>query len=312
MCKFTSDIARVRLSEVYPEWKQALTGDHKSIWTRGVTAWQDYVYYRCVSTAFAEATKTTHKDDLPYGLMNTYHQAFYRSLMVELRSAIGGDTDNLLNSKRGEYSMRAVLKSIAETPITRAHLFEINGLEYDYQKRKDLDDEEIRAALDKGGAGIIPATHAGWRFSHGLHLTVDRLTGKDPLSRSTDDVIPADLFLKAESALKTRTEKLLLFVNKHIAHAATEESIKRESKTVPSRIDAEDIEQTFGALIGTFDLLATELFHWGHFSFKLDVSSKLQGVEKAFGLETGSANLIKTYRGFNDRLESELRKWRPI
>jgi hypothetical protein len=312
MCWFSSNVKRVRLSEVYPEWKQALTGEHKSIWTRGVTAWQDYVYYRCVSQAFAEAAKTPAKDGLPYGLMNTYHQAFYRSLMVELRSAIGGDSDSLLNVRRGEYSIRAVLKSIAETTITRAHLFEANEVEYEYETKKALDEEEIRNALHKEGFGVIPSTYAGWRTSMSLHLTIDRLTGKSEGIRSPNDVIPPKIFLKAEKALKNRTEKLLIFVNKHIAHAATKESIEAESRTVPSRIHAEDIEETFGALIGTFDMLASDLFCWGGYSFRLDVSSKLEGVEKAFGLKPGEANLNRTYQEFSKKFDSELRKWRPV
>lgn len=312
MCKFSSDFARVRLSEVYPEWKQALTGEHKSIWSRGVTAWQDYVYYRCVSFAFAEAAQSSGKEDLPYGLMNTYHQAFYRSLMVELRSAIGGDGDSLLNSKRGEYSIRAVLKSIAETNITRAHLFEVNGMEYEYETKKLLDEKEVRENLEKGGAGIMPSTYASWRFSHDLHITVDKLTGTTAHNRSKEDIIPPVLFLNAESALKARTEKLLVFVNKHIAHAATKESIEAESRTVPSRIDAKDIEDAFGALTGTFDMLASDLFCWGSYSFQLDVSSKLSGVEKAFGLEKGEVDLRKKYREFTNNFETNLRKWRPV
>jgi hypothetical protein len=300
------------IQDFYSEWKQALTGEHKSIWSRGVTAWQDYVFYRCVCHAFAEAAKTSAKDGLPYGLINTYHQAFYRSLMVELRSAVGGDKDSLFNCKQGEYSIRAVLKSLAETKITRAHLFETNGMDYEYEKKKALDDKEICEALKTEGSGIIPSTHASWKFSYDLHATVDKLTDKTEHSRSPHDIIPPELFSRADNNLKARTEKLLIFVNKHIAHAATKESIEAESRTVPSRIDTVDIEDTFGALVGTFDMLVSDLFCWGYYSFQLDVSSKLQGVEKAFGLEKGTANLNKTYRELTEKFDSKLRKWRPI
>lgn len=302
----------LRLKEAYVAWKQALAGDHKSIWSRGVTAWQDYVYYRCVSTAFEAAAQSPAKHNLPYGLMNTYHSAFYRSLMIELRSEIGGERDKLLKDKHAEHSLSAVLNSIAETKITRAGLFRVNEMEYEYAARKALDEKVIYDALSKEGAGIIPSTHAGWRMSSDLHQRIDELTGKSEQSRSPDDIIPNKIFLDAGCTLRNHTEKLLLFVNKHIAHAATRESIELESRTVPSKIGSEDIEETFGALIGTFDMLSSDLFCWGHYSFSLDVSSKLNGVEKAFGLESGVVDLSNTYRSFTKKLDTKIRKWRPI
>lgn len=301
-----------QFQDFYHQWKQALTGEHKSIWTRGVTAWQDYVYYRCVSHAFSEALKTPAKNELPHGLMNTYHNAFYKSLMMDLRSAIGGNNDDLSDPKKGEYSIRAVLRSIAATTITRADLFDLNGIDYEYESKRTKDEEEIRKAFETPRFGIIHSNYGGWKFSEKLHLTVDRLTGKNAQSRSANDVIPSQLFLDAETALRTRTDKLVFFVNKHIAHAATKESTEAESPTVPSRINTEDLEETFGALIGTFDMLASDLFCWADYSFNLDVSSKLEGVEKAFGLENGTANLNKTYRELTEKFDLKLRKWRPI
>ena len=302
----------LRLEEAYQAWREALTGEHKSIWSRAVTAWQDYVYYRCISTAFEAASQGSTKQQLPYGLMNTYHTAFYRSLMVELRSEIGGERDKLLKDKHGEHSLSAILNSIADTKITRAGLFRVNGMDYEYAARKALDEKEIYDALSKEGAGIIPSTHAGWRMSSDLHQRIDELTGKSEQSRSPEDIIPNKIFFDAGCTLRNHTEKLLLFVNKHIAHAATKESIELESRTVPSKIGSEDIEETFGALIGTFDMLSSDLFCWGHYSFNLDVSSKLNGVEKAFGLETGVVDLNKTYRDFTNKLDTKIKKWRPI
>lgn len=295
----------------YPVWKEALTGEHKGIWIRVVQAWHDYLFYRSVCKCFAEAEKTPVKDGLPYGLMNAYHHTFYRSAMVELRSAIGGPNDTLFDS-RGEHSLRAVLSSIAATKITRAKLFEANKIDYEFKTKQLLDEEEFRSFIQKQGSGFVPSTYAGWRFSSDLHLTVDKLTATNEHNRSPDDVIPSNIFTDAGKELDKRTQKLTVFINKHIAHAATAESIKVKSQILPSRIEAQDLEDAYGALAGTFDFLASELFCWADYSFNLDVSYKLEGVEKAFGLTKGSANLKMTYREFSDKFNQKLRKWRPI
>ncbi len=303
---------QVPLNEAYPEWIKALSGKHKSIWSRSVSAWHDYVFYRCVSGAFSEAAKTEMKDSLPYGLMHAYHQAFYRSIMVELRSAVGGDNDDLLDPKRGAYSIRAVLKSMSRTSIKRAQLFEAASREYEYEEERKLDEQEVKAFHASNASGTVPSNHAKWKLSSDLHEAIDRLCGKNPCTRTPDDLIPRDVFEIANKTLKERTERLSLFVNKHIAHAATEESIEAESRTVPNEINSDDLEETFGALAGTFDMLASDLFSLGHFSFQLDVTSKLKGVEQSFGLRKNSAAFQKKYRELTDKFDLKLRKWRPV
>lgn len=311
MGRRNSPTALRQLKAVYPEWKEALAGKHKPIWSRLVTAWHDYVYFRCVTCAFAKAAKTDTQKRLPYGLINAYHSSFYRAQMVELRSAIGGDRGTL-HEKNAEISMRAILRSMAETSILRGQLFELNETDYEYEDKRLLSEMEIKNAFSTTGFGVVPSTYASWRFSRDLHVFIDQLTGKTESTRSKDDQIPAQLFVKAEKSLKRRTQKLLLFVNKHVAHAATSESIARESRRVPRRIVAEDLERTFGALSGTYDMLASDLFGWGHYSFNLDISPKLSGVEHAFGLGVDKAKLQITYRKLNDRFDRRLRMWRPL
>lgn len=295
----------------YPVWKEALIGEDKGIWTRVVNAWRDYVFFRSVLNCFAKAKKSRAKDGFPDGLMDAYYRAFFRSAMVELRSAIGGKNDTLFGSN-GQHSLRAVLKSIVETRITRANLFEANKIDYEFKTKQLLEEEEICRSMQKQGGGFVPSTYAGWRFSSDLHLTVDKLTATNEHNRSPDDVIPSNIFTDAGKELDKRTQKLTVFINKHIAHAATAESIKVKSQILPSRIEAQDLEDAYGALAGTFDFLASELFCWADYSFNLDVSYKLEGVEKAFGLTKGSANLNMTYREFSDKFNQKLRKWRPI
>jgi hypothetical protein len=201
---------------------------------------------------------------------------------------------------------------MSETTILRGQLFDLNGTDYEYENKRLRDKIDIEKAFSTIGFGVVPSTYATWRFSRDLHVLIDQLTGKTESTRSKDDRIPAQLFIKAEKSLKRRTQKLLLFVNKHVAHAATSESIARESRKVPRRIVTEDIERTFGALCGTYDMLASDLFGWGHYSFNLDISAKLSGVENAFGLGVDKAKFRNIYRRLNDRFDLRLRKWRPI
>lgn len=58
-------------------------------------------------------------------------------------------------------------------------------------------------------------------------------------------------------------------------------------------------------------MLATELFHWGSFSFHLDISNKLNGLEKAFGLKAGEHDFKKVSNDLRDKFDKKLIKWRP-
>ena len=303
---------QTHLKDAYAEWKKALAGPHKSIWSRAVSAWHDYAFFRCVSHGFSEAAKTSRKDDLPYGLMNAYHRAFYKSVMVELRSAIGGDNDSLWNPKNGEYSIRAVLRSMGNFSITRESLFELNEIEYEFESKKRLDEKEFLDFIKSGGSGILPSSHASWHFSKELHDAIDTLCGCDEATRSSQDTIPVEVFQKAESELKNQCGNLLIFVNKHVTHAATQQSIETANLRVPDRINAHDIEKAFGALTGTYDMLASDLFRMGHFSFNLDISTRLKGVEEALGQPIGAFRFKEFHHDLTRKFERNLRVWRPF
>ena len=294
----------------YPVWKEALTGKHKGIYTRGVTAWSNYVYYRCVVHAFLEAEKTQAKARLPYGLMNSYRNSFFVSTAIDLRSAIGGEKDSLFG-KKGVHSLTAVLRSMAETRITRVGLFKANEIKYEYEDEEMQGSENMQKNYVEMGFGSPLSAWTAWQKSRDLHQIIDKLTSKNAASRSPDDVIPSKVFADAIKNLDYQTKCLTSFVNKHVAHAATQDSIFWESGNV-SKISLDDFENTFSALIGTFDMLASELFRWAGYSFRLDVRSKLNAVEESFGVQMGSACLGEKYSELSCKLDNEIRKWRPI
>jgi hypothetical protein len=242
--------------------------------------------------------------------MNTYSNSFFISTAIDLRSAIGGKDDSLFN-KKGVHSLTAVLNSIAKTRITRVGLFEANKIKYEYEADEREGLENLKKSYAEMGFGSPLSACTAWQESRDLHQIIDKLTLKNPASRSPNDIIPSMFFDNVIKNLDHQTKNLTSFVNKHIAHAATQDSINMASEKV-SDISLDDFENTFSALIGTFDMLASELFRWAGYSFQLDVRSKLNGVEESFGVQVGSAGLGEKYSELSCKLDNKIRKWRPI
>jgi hypothetical protein len=128
-----------------------------------------------------------------------------------------------LDGMRGVYSLTSLLNDIIEHSdlLTRKQIFDAEKIEYDYAviQAKQL---EFRQKMRNAGqtSYMIPRDLQD-NSHHFRHMQIDRLIGVAPSDRKPSDQIPKALLESLNTKICSSAERVKIYVDKFVAHAAT-------------------------------------------------------------------------------------------
>ena len=173
--------------------------------------------YRVIEAARAMAKNGSdgrpEVSTLLHGLLD---RCFFESFAMSIR--------RLLDARSDVYSLARVLDEVAANShlFTRANMLQIREFPYDYEKvRTDL----VKANPPSPYIGQMVG-HEFFRceLSKQVHEDIDKLCGVTPDRRSPCDSICRSIVTQMRNSLEDQKEKVVLWVNKFVAHSSTSES----------------------------------------------------------------------------------------
>ena len=200
-------------------------------------------------------------------LNGTMHRLIDDGFFVSQAVAIRRLTDTYgLTGERGVYSLTGLLNDMRANChlMTRAHILAADGLDYDpevvEEAYRQYCTEQRRAGKD---AYFVPDGLDSHLVKE-RHKTIDRLAGVNQANRSRDDHIRPEIFDHLREKVTSVCDKVIEYVNKYVAHAATPTSrAAAEADGVGlnlSRLD--DAHEAICKVAGFVDLhLLTETSH---------------------------------------------------
>lgn len=245
------------LDEIWQIWSDCLKGeDHNSIQNQLTRM----VWYEAIYRMVLESRRVTHRHNpseppINYALHQFIDQNFFEAHLSRVRKIIGDQQRDSLFGAKGVFSFWSLLKDIKrrQSEITRIKYFQLIKFPYDRELLMIKQREFIKKiALDKT-AFMIPR-----EFDVGptddAHLTFDGYSDKTPQTRSEEDVASPKFFESIENDLSA-ADKIVDFVNKSIAHAATPES-RQEVNFTDIKIPFQKIWQINRHLAKVFNKLS--------------------------------------------------------
>jgi len=135
------------------------------------------------------------------------------------------DANYGLEGSRGVYSLDAIRKNLKNyrEELTREKYLYLRGLPYDYSKIREKGLAFILNQPPRNEKFILIPNELDWERIEDAHETFDRLSDTNPDNRKPSDLIKKQILERLEDKLKD-CEKINIYVNKFIAHAATTES----------------------------------------------------------------------------------------
>jgi len=211
------------LKQAWQNWIMCLRGeDENSIFNQITLMLWDTAIFRVIG----ESQKDKFNKNPQTPRMNRQLYSFvYRNYLHTQCAYIRRITDpnSSLTGKYGTYSLGAIINDliIYREKLSREKYLDLQGLPYDYSKRKD---NELAFCLKQPlGKGFFVPEELNWWKIKDAHETFDRLSHSNLDKRKPSDLIDENLLVSLRDKLED-SRKIHLYVNKFIAHAATLES----------------------------------------------------------------------------------------
>ena len=215
--KTTCAPCRNQLHEKWEDWLHAVTSDDpNSLQNQNDLLVHDLVLLLMLDYApWLELTHDGQQVRLSSTLLSHLAQTVRDALMQRIRRI--SEQKNTDHNK-GVYSLGAVLTDMSAHAhlMTRANLFDVWKAPYE---------------TDPNTTGVEAISLR--LQTEDLHRTIDQMTGTTSGNRAPDDTIPKDWFGRRIRRLRTRAERIMNFVDKYIAHAATPHS---RARIAPERL----------------------------------------------------------------------------
>ena len=206
-------------------WKTCLDGaDRNSIFKQiHLMMWNAAVFNLLNESRKFAATDSKGRKEINGMIHSFMDRCFFDSQFLYIRRLT--DSEDMEGS-RGVFSLAALLKDMkANTAlISRANLFLIDGLEYDYDLvfKKEMAYAEEQAK--KGSASYwLPSEFDSYSILE-RHKLIDALSGTAEDRRQPTDFARVEIFDFLITKIKAASTDISLHVNKFIAHSATPES----------------------------------------------------------------------------------------
>ena len=195
------------LNKKFGEWKKWYSGDNYSVCAQIRQMLKDtaifYVINEARKYANTDANGNPELNDMVHGLIN---RTFLKTQALSIRK--------LYDNRDDVISLRRLLNDIESNKVylTRQNILSALELPYDY-------DKGINEGRHNNDSGLmIKSAH-----SENVHKNIDLLTGVEYTKRQPNDMVQEHLLKKLGKRLD-KCKPIVNFVNKIVAHAATQES----------------------------------------------------------------------------------------
>jgi hypothetical protein len=240
-------------AELHAKWVRCLDAKHRnSIMQQLYEQTQHHAIYRLIVAARRMAPTDPHGTPLtPRHVHSLIDCCYFDSTLAAIRRQL---EPHPIDGERGVHSLMTLVLHMQRNRhlFTRANLFSIAGLPMDSEPRRARLLTWLRDPHRDDGAAFLPQGADPGPIDE-LHRQVDRLTGTSPERRSVSDTISDHIF----SSLSLRLEAfspLKALATKHIAHAATQESINADV-SIPEHASLSNIWAAHETLCRTAQLL---------------------------------------------------------
>jgi hypothetical protein len=196
-----------KLNEKCKEWKKLYSEDDDSVCSQIRDMLLDAAVFNAINEARKYATTDAQGNpelnELVHGLIN---RSYLKTQSLSIRK--------LYDNRNDVISLRRLINDMKENKafITRENILSAFELPYDYE-------EAIKEGHLTNNSKIV----AEGAHSENVHKNVDLLAGVEPAQRQPNDTI-RDSVLDQLNKLLDKYKPIVNFVNKIVAHAATEES----------------------------------------------------------------------------------------
>lgn len=203
-------------------WIDILSGDDiNSIGKQLTLLTLDTAVYRLINDSRKFAPKNRDGVIKLNGLVHAQiDKWFFSSYLVSIRKLVDTNSSSTCG-RRGVHALLPLLNDMKNKRehFTRENTFFAEGLPYEYDSIKKKSFERCFETDD-----FHVTTDYDWQSSHIRHVAFDKLSETTDNQRSPSDIISNNVFNYLLDKTNDITEKLIDYVKKRIAHAATEES----------------------------------------------------------------------------------------
>lgn len=207
------------------EWRDRLEGDDIHSIRRQINnmLWRS-AFYRSIN----ESRRFLLDDGKGGKLANgSLHGLINDGYVLMQAAAIRRLVDNASSSgKKGVNSLHGLIRDIRDCCdlLTRENVLAARGLTYNYEPAMARAREDARVKAEKRGETAYAVSGEGWASARYWHETWDQLCGSTENTRLPTDHPHPEVFDRLLEGLKTEAGSVKNFVDKFIAHSATQES----------------------------------------------------------------------------------------
>ena len=214
------------LEDVWQVWCDCLKGeDHNSIQNQLIRmVWFEAIYRMVLESRRLTQNHYSNKPPINYAFHQFIDQNFIDAHLSRVRKIIGDKQRDSLLGVKGVFSFWSLLKDIKsrQSEITRIKYFQLIKVPYDRELIMLKKREFTRSIAKEQTAFMIPR-ECDVGPTDDAHFTFDGYSDRSAQNRSEADIASPKFFESIENSLSS-ADKIIDFVNKSIAHAATPES----------------------------------------------------------------------------------------
>ena len=195
------------ISKKFREWKKWYSENELSICAQINLMIIDAAVFHTINEAKKYAsTDANGNPELNWMVHDLIDRTFLGTQALSIRR-LCDKRDDVISLRRLINSMKVNVKL-----LTRENILSALGFPYDYNK-----------AREKGLQTQNPRMRDNGAHSENVHKNIDLLSGVEPSQRQPNDTVKDDLFRRLNDCLD-KCEPITKFVNKTVAHSATEQS----------------------------------------------------------------------------------------
>lgn len=287
----------------WQKWIECLNGNDKNSILNQI---REMVWYTAIYKVIFESRKEqVRRNPTEPKINNVLHQFIDENYWQTQCAFIRRQTDKsyTLYGPKGIYSIQALFEDMKshQGELTRRKYFELRNTSYYYEDLQKLELEFIRKN-SHGGFIQIPQ-EIDSRPIVEMHQIFDRLSGKDGLTRGTNDVVMERVFTRLVEKMDT-CRGLAKYVDKFVAHSATPES-RTVDNMGKSKLTLKHLWDAHKILYELADFLSLFLLFQTNMPLLLENPAFYDYWENPFfaDLDTGNVRLVM------DKYRNETEKW---
>ena len=234
-----------------------------------------------------------HAETLPDGskAMNWMLYHFINDCFVESQfMAVRRITEKKegLSCKDSVYSLGSLLAEmcIYSEGLTRANLFDLMGLDYDYQKALEKENAYEKEHQKEIAAGLISSC-VPWEMQaqrvQDQHMLLDRICGRNESNRAASDQINVNILVILQNKIAQVSRNIRMLTHKYYAHAATPESrLERDADDI--KVLYSDLWSAHKTIAAISSFISNYIFGQGHLVLMPEIFGPSQFIflEKQF------------------------------